>query len=167
MQGGTADKVREEVHDAMELQVIDEYAATDGAYDDGCEVGNQRTCTKHLADDEDGGHVTGRTRHQQDQSRTRREPFQDQCHSDRYGARRTEIHGYGDADHQQHGGESVPLEDRESLVRHEHRDESRHDESDHQPLADVLHHLLKGIDQRLLYLPAERGIFMGVCAATA
>ncbi len=130
-------------------QIIHTQAEGKGTQGDRQQIKPQRLPSKHLTDDQDGSHVGGRPCHQQDECRTGRDAFEHQRDGNRDGTRGAHIHRDGDGQHHQHAQDGRAGKTQEEIVGHENRDQSRDDQAQHEPSADVLNHVHETIAQSL------------------
>ena len=130
-------------------QIVDRQPEAHGSRDDRPQVGRQRAASQHLADHQNRRRVGRRSRHEQYQRRTGRQPFEHQRRRNRNRSRGTEIHRNREEQHDGHIQQRLVGERGEKVVGHQNRNQPCDEQSQHQPAADVLDHIHESIAQRL------------------
>ena len=128
-------------------QEVDPQSENDGTEGERAEVEPECALSHDATNHQDRGHVRCRSRHEEDEGRAGRKPFEHQrcCHGNTTGG--AHIHRNGDEQHHNISQERAVGEANEEVVGHEEGDQTRHDQTDHEPFADVLYHVDKAVAQ--------------------
>ena len=139
-------------------QEVDTQAEDDGTDRERQEINPQGALAHHAANHQDRSHVRGRAGHEEDEGRTGRKPFEHQRCRHRNTTRGAHIHRNGDEQHHDIGQEWTVGEANEEVVGHKQGDQTRHNQTDHEPLPDVLHHVDEAVAQSAFHSICETGI---------
>ena len=139
-------------------QEVDTQTENDGTDRERQEINPQGALAHHTANHQDRSHVRCRTGHEEDEGRAGRKPFEHQRCSHRNTTRGAHIHRNGDEQHHNIGQERTVGEANEEVVGHKQGDQTRHDQTDHEPFADVLHHVDEAVAQSAFHPIDETGV---------